>query len=56
MRHGADQRVLLHDLLTMVGDDRISPVHPTTYPLDQVATALDHLLARQVVGKIALVP
>jgi NADPH:quinone reductase len=56
MQHGADQRVLLDDLLAMVGDDRISPVHPTTYPLDQVGTALDDLLARRVVGKIALVP
>jgi NADPH2:quinone reductase len=56
MQHGADQRTLLHDLLAMVGDDRIDPVHPTTYPLEQVGTALDDLLARRVVGKIALVP
>jgi NADPH:quinone reductase-like Zn-dependent oxidoreductase len=40
----------------MVGEDRISPVHPTTYPLEQVGTALEDLLARRVVGKIALIP
>jgi NADPH2:quinone reductase len=56
MQHGADQQVLLQDLLAMVGDDRITPVQPTTFPLEQVGAALDDLLARRVVGKIALVP
>jgi NADPH:quinone reductase len=56
MQHGADQQSLLHDLLALVGDGRISPVRPTTYPLDQVGLALDDLLARRVVGKVALIP
>jgi NADPH2:quinone reductase len=56
MQHGAAQQALLRDLLSMVGEDRISPVHPTTYPLEQVGTALEDLLARRVVGKIALIP
>jgi NADPH2:quinone reductase len=56
MQHVPEQRALLDDLLAMVGDGRISPVEPTTYPLEQVGTALDDLLARRVVGKIALVP
>jgi NADPH:quinone reductase len=56
MQHGADQQSLLHDLLALVGDGRITPVRPTTYPLDQVGMALDDLLARRVVGKVALIP
>ena len=56
MQHGADQQTLLDDLLALVGDGRISPVRPTTYPLDQVGVALDDLLARRVVGKVALIP
>lgn len=56
MQHVPEQRALLDDLLAMVGDGRISPIEPTTYPLEQVGTALDDLLARRVVGKIALVP
>jgi NADPH2:quinone reductase len=56
MRHGADQQSLLDDLLALVGDGRISPIRPTTYPLDQVGVALDDLLARRVVGKVALIP
>jgi NADPH2:quinone reductase len=56
MQHVAAQQELLSDLLAMVGQGRISPVHPTTYPLEQVGTALDDLLARRVVGKVALIP
>jgi NADPH2:quinone reductase len=56
MHHGAAQQALLRELLSMVADGRISPVHPTTFPLEQVGTALDDLLARRVVGKVALIP
>jgi NADPH2:quinone reductase len=56
MHHATEQRALLTDLMAMVADGRLDPVHPTTYPLDQVATALDDLLARRIVGKVALVP
>jgi len=56
MQHVTAQQALLDDLLAMVGQGRISPVHPTTYPLDQVGSALDDLLARRVVGKVALIP
>ena len=34
----------------------IDPVHPTEYPLDDVARALEDLLGRRTVGKIALIP
>ncbi len=56
MQHPSDQNALLADLLTMVSDGRLNPVHPTTYPLAEVAVALDALLARRIVGKVALVP
>jgi NADPH2:quinone reductase len=56
MQHGPGQMALLADLLAMVAEGRIDPVHPTTYPLEQVALALDDLLARRVVGKVALLP
>lgn len=56
MQHGARQQELLADLLAMVEDGRIEPVRPHTYPLDDVARALDDLLARRVVGKVALIP
>lgn len=56
MQHPTDQSALVDDLLAMVSDWRIDPVQPVTYPLDQVADALDDLLARRVVGKVALLP
>ncbi len=56
MRHPAEQRTLLDTLLAMVADGAIDPVHPAVYPLDDVARALDDLLGRRAVGKIALLP
>ncbi len=56
MQHGLEQMALLSDLLAMVADGRITPVEPTAYPLEQVTQALDDLLARRVVGKVALIP
>jgi NADPH2:quinone reductase len=56
MQHSTEQSALLADLVFMVTDRRIDPVHPFTYPLDQVATALDDMLTRKVVGKVALIP
>ena len=56
MQHAAEQRALLDDLLALVEEGSIVPVHPTEYPLDEVARALEDLLGRRTVGKIALVP
>ena len=56
MQHAEEQRVLLGDLLAMVAAGTIDPVHPTEYPLDDVARALEDLLGRRTVGKIALIP
>ena len=56
MTHPAEQRSLLDDLLAMVGAGTLDPVRPTEYPLDNVSGALEDLLGRRAVGKIALVP
>ena len=56
MQHAEEQATLLHDLLAMVAEGRIDPVPPNEYPLDDVARALEDLLGRRVVGKIALIP
>jgi NADPH:quinone reductase len=56
MTHPTEQRALLGDLLDMVAAGTLDPVHPTEYPLEDVASALEDLLGRRAVGKIALVP
>ncbi len=56
MQHAAEQRSLLQDLVAMVETGSLDPIQPTTYPLENVADALEDLLARRVVGKVALIP
>jgi NADPH2:quinone reductase len=56
MQHAAEQHALLRDLVAMVAAGSLDPVHPSTYPLEQVGIALDDLLARRTVGKVALIP
>jgi NADPH2:quinone reductase len=56
MTHAEGQRTLVDDLLAMVADGSLDPVRPAEYPLDDVARALEDLLERRVVGKIALIP
>ena len=56
MTHPTEQRALLADLLAMVAAGTLDPVRPAEYPLDNVAGALEDLLGRRAVGKIALVP
>jgi NADPH2:quinone reductase len=55
MRTPDAQHDLLTELLSMAAAGRLHPVEPTTYPLDRAADALDDLLGRRVVGKVALV-
>jgi NADPH2:quinone reductase len=54
MTHPSEQELLLERLLEMVSNEVISPPEPTTYPLDRVIEALDDLVGRRVVGKVAL--
>jgi NADPH2:quinone reductase len=56
MTHTEAQGTLLADLLAMVADGRLDPVRPAEYPLEDVARALEDLLERRAVGKIALIP
>ncbi len=56
MTHPAEQRALLDDLLAMVAAGTLDPVRPAEYALDDVSAALEDLLGRRAVGKIALVP
>jgi NADPH:quinone reductase len=56
MQHEDAQRALLRDLLEMVAGGHIDPVRPNEYPLEDVARALEDLLGRRVVGKVALIP
>jgi NADPH2:quinone reductase len=56
MQHGIEQLSLLRELVDMVDRGDLDPVHPYTYALDEVATALSDLLARRAVGKLALIP
>jgi NADPH2:quinone reductase len=56
MTHPAEQRALLDDLLDMVEAGTLDPVRPVEYPLDNVSGALEDLLGRRAVGKIALIP
>jgi NADPH2:quinone reductase len=56
MQHADAQRALLGDLLEMVAGGHLDPVRPTEYPLEDVARALEDLLGRRVVGKVALIP
>jgi NADPH:quinone reductase len=55
-RHPDENQRLLSEVLEMVAEGRLSPVEPVTYPLEEAAAALAALEARQVPGKVALIP
>ncbi|HBW18870.1 MAG: NADPH:quinone oxidoreductase family protein [Streptosporangiaceae bacterium] len=52
----AASRALMTDLLGRVAAGELHPVAPATFPLEQAARALSGLAARQVTGKLALLP
>lgn len=56
MRNPTEQRALLDELVALVAAGRLHPTDPSTYRLDQAATALADLLERRVTGKVVLVP
>lgn len=47
---------MLAQVLELIGQGRLRPVEPTTYPLEKAAQALRDLEDRKVAGKIALHP
>ena len=56
MANGPAQRRLLDELLELVAAGRLRPPLPRVLPLAEAARALEALLARSVIGKLALVP
>jgi NADPH2:quinone reductase len=56
MGAGEENNAMLAELLAMVADGSLHPAAPTTYPLADAGRALDDLLHRRVIGKVALVP
>jgi len=56
MRDPAGNRLLLDELLDLAAQEEIHPVEPTSYPLDDVVSALRDLQERRVGGKVVLVP
>jgi len=49
-------RALLGELMAMVGDGKLHPPIPTERPLVEAARAMEDLIARNVTGKVVLVP
>ncbi|MGH2516782.1 MAG: zinc-binding dehydrogenase [Ktedonobacterales bacterium] len=43
-------------MVALLGDGKIKPLVSATYPLAQVARALDDILERKVTGKVVLLP
>jgi NADPH2:quinone reductase len=54
MRDPDGHRHLLDDALALAASGRLHPVQPVEYPFDRVADALDALLGREIIGKVAL--
>ena len=55
-RHPVENEALVAEVLGLIGEGRLHPVEPTTYPLDHAGRALADLAQRKVAGKVALVP
>ena len=56
MRHPDENTAMLRDVIRLIGEGRLSPVEPATYPLSRAAEALADLEARRVAGKVVLLP
>lgn len=56
MAHPAENAELLDEVLARAADGTLSPVEPTTYPLQDAGRALRDLLERRVTGKVCLTP
>ncbi len=55
-RFPEENQALIEQVLAMIGEGRLRPVEPTTYPLEQAGQALRDLAGRKVAGKVALIP
>ncbi len=55
-RFPEENAALVQEVVDAIAAGHLHPVIPTVRPLDQAASALEDLLERRVVGKLALVP
>ena len=55
-RHHDENQEMIGEVLALIGDGRLHPVEPSTYPLEDAGRALRDLAERRVAGKVALVP
>ena len=56
MRNQLDNARMLMDVLGEIGDGKLHPVEPVTYPMSQAAQALHDMQNRKIAGKVALIP
>lgn len=56
MRNQLDNARMLMDVLGEIGDGKLHPVEPVTYPMSQAAQALRDMQNRKIAGKVALIP
>ena len=56
MGHGAENAVVMAEVMALAAEGKIKPVEPSSRPLDEAPAVLRELLERQVVGKVCLVP
>jgi NADPH2:quinone reductase len=55
-RNPQQNDALIDEVLGLIGEGRLHPVEPTTYPLADAGRALRDLAERRVAGKVALIP
>ena len=56
MRSPEGNNALLGEVLEFIGQGKLSPVEPHTFPLSRAAEVLGDLEARRIAGKVVLVP
>ena len=56
MREPKRNREYIQELLSWYAEGKIRPVVSATYPLEQVADALNDMMSRRVTGKVVLLP
>jgi NADPH:quinone reductase len=56
LRHPADQRRLIENIVEMVTTGRLHPPPPAREPLEAAPAVLASMLERDRVGKVVLVP
>jgi NADPH2:quinone reductase len=56
LRNQLDNARMLMDVLGEIGDGKLHPIEPVTYPMSQAAQALRDMQNRKIAGKVALIP